>query len=43
MLLSFVVSERGIEANPVKITTIMDMGLIKNLKGVNVSGPASRL
>jgi hypothetical protein len=34
MLLSFAVSERGIEANPEKISAIMDMGPIKNLKGV---------
>jgi hypothetical protein len=34
MLLVFVVSERGIEANPEKISAIMDMGPIKNLKGV---------
>jgi ribonuclease HI len=34
MLLSFVVSECGIEANPNKILAIMDMGPIKNLKGV---------
>jgi hypothetical protein len=34
MLLSFVVSERDIEANPEKISTIIDMGPIKNLKGV---------
>jgi hypothetical protein len=34
MLLSFVVSERGIEANPEKISAIMDMGPVKNLKGV---------
>jgi hypothetical protein len=34
MLLSFVVLERGIEANPEKISAIMDMGLIKKLKGV---------
>jgi hypothetical protein len=34
MILGFVVSERGIEANPEKISAIMDMGLIKNLKGV---------
>jgi hypothetical protein len=34
MLLGFVVSERGIEANPEKISDIMDMGPIKNLKGV---------
>jgi hypothetical protein len=34
MLLSFVVSERNIEANLEKISAIMDMGLIKNLKGV---------
>jgi hypothetical protein len=34
MLIGFVVSERGIEANPEKISAIMDMGPIKNLKGV---------
>jgi hypothetical protein len=34
MLLGFVVSECGIEANPEKISTIMDMGPIKNLKGM---------
>jgi hypothetical protein len=34
MLLGFVVSECGIEANPDKISAIMDMGPIKNLKGV---------
>jgi hypothetical protein len=34
MLLGFVVSERGIEANLEKISSIMDMGSIKNLKGV---------
>jgi hypothetical protein len=34
MLLSFVVSERDIKANPKKISAIMDMGPIKNLKGV---------
>jgi hypothetical protein len=34
MLLSFVVSECGIEVNPEKISAIMDMGPIKNLKGV---------
>jgi hypothetical protein len=34
MLLGFVMSERGIEANPDKISVIMDMGPIKNLKGV---------
>jgi hypothetical protein len=34
MLLGFVVSERGIEANPDKILAIMDVGPIKNLKGV---------
>jgi hypothetical protein len=30
----FVVSEHDIEANPEKISSIMDMGPIKNLKGV---------
>jgi hypothetical protein len=34
MLLRLVVSERGIKANPDKISAIMDMGPIKNLKGV---------
>jgi hypothetical protein len=34
MLLGFVVSERGIEANPDQMSAIMDMGPIKNLKGV---------
>jgi hypothetical protein len=34
MLLGFVVSERGIKANPEKISAIVDMGPIKNLKGV---------
>jgi hypothetical protein len=34
MLLGFVVSKRGIKANPEKISAIMDMGPIKNLKGV---------
>jgi hypothetical protein len=34
MLLGFIVSERGIEANPEKITVITNMGPIKDLKGV---------
>jgi hypothetical protein len=34
VLLGFVVSERGIKANPEKISAIMDMGLIKDLKDV---------
>ena len=34
MLLRFIISERGIEANPVKISAIMKIGLIPNLKGV---------
>jgi hypothetical protein len=34
MLLGFIVSERGIEANLEKITTIINMGPIKVLKGV---------
>jgi hypothetical protein len=34
MLHGFVMLERGIEANPEKISSIMDMGPIKNLKGV---------
>jgi hypothetical protein len=43
MLLDFVVSERGIEANPDKISAIMDMGPMKNLKGVSASQAVSRL
>jgi len=34
MLLRFIISECGIKANPVKISAIMKMGLIPNLKGV---------
>ena len=34
MLLGFIIYERGIEANPVKISAITKMGLIPNLKGV---------
>jgi hypothetical protein len=34
MLLGFIVFERGIEANPEKITAITNMGPIKDLKGV---------
>ena len=34
MLLGFIVSERGIEGNLEKISAIMRMGLIQNLKGV---------
>jgi hypothetical protein len=34
MLLGFIVSERGIKANPEKITAITNMGPIKDLKGV---------
>jgi hypothetical protein len=34
MLLGFVMSGRDIEANLEKISAIMDMGPIKNLKGV---------
>ena len=33
-LLGYFVSERGIEANPKKITTISNMGPIRNIKGV---------
>jgi hypothetical protein len=38
-----IVSECDVEANPEKISAIMDMGPIKNLKGVHVSRAASRL
>jgi hypothetical protein len=34
MLLGFIVSERGIKANPEKITAITKMGPIRDLKGV---------
>jgi hypothetical protein len=34
MLLNFIISKRGIEANPEKISAIMGMGLIQDLKGV---------
>jgi hypothetical protein len=34
MLLGFIVSERGIEANPEKIAAITNMGPIKDLKGL---------
>ena len=34
MLLGFIVSERGIEANPDKISAITSMGPIQNVKGV---------
>jgi hypothetical protein len=34
MLLGFIVSERGIEANPEKITAITNLGPFKDLKGV---------
>ena len=34
MLLGFIISERGIKANPEKILAIMRMGPIQNIKGV---------
>jgi hypothetical protein len=34
MLLGFIISERGIEANPEKIAAITNMGPINDLKGV---------
>ena len=34
MLLGFIVSERGIEANPEKVLAVVNMGPIHNLKGV---------
>ena len=34
MLLGFIIFERGIEANSEKISTIIRMGLILNIKGV---------
>ena len=35
MLLGFIVSERGIKANPEKISAITRMSLIQNIKGVH--------
>jgi hypothetical protein len=43
MLLGFVVSKCGIEANPEKISAIIDMGPIKNLRAYNVSLAVSQL
>jgi hypothetical protein len=34
MLLGFIISERGIEANPEKISAITKMGPIRDLKGI---------
>jgi hypothetical protein len=34
MLLGFIISERGIEANPEKISAITSMGPIQDFKGV---------
>ena len=34
MLLGFIVSERGIEANPEKVSAVTNMGPIRDLKGV---------
>jgi hypothetical protein len=34
MLLGFIISKRGIEANPEKISAITNMGSIRDLKGV---------
>jgi len=34
MLLGFIIFERGIEANPEKISAITRMGPIQNIKGV---------
>jgi hypothetical protein len=33
-LLGYIVSERGIKANPKKLTTIARMGPIRNVKGI---------
>ena len=33
-LLGYIVSEHGIKANPKKITTISNMGPIRNVKGI---------
>ena len=42
MLLGFIVSERGIEANPEKVSAITSMGPIRDLKGVQRSWDALR-
>jgi len=34
MLLGYIVSQRGIEANPKKVSAITKMGLIRDVKGV---------
>jgi hypothetical protein len=34
MLLGYIVSQRGIEANPEKVAALERMGLIRDLKGV---------
>jgi hypothetical protein len=34
MLLGYIVSQQGIEANPEKVATLERMGLIRDLKGV---------
>jgi hypothetical protein len=34
MLLGYIVSQRGIEANPKKVAALERMGLIRDLKGV---------
>ena len=34
MLLGFIISEHGIEANPEKISAITKMGPIQNIKGL---------
>jgi hypothetical protein len=42
MLLGFIVSERGIEANPKTVSVITSMGNIKDIKGVQRSWDALR-
>ena len=34
MLLGFIVSEHGIEANPKKVSAVTNMGPVRDLKGV---------
>ena len=43
MLLGFIVSEQGIEANPEKIAAITSMGPIKDLRAYRGSWDVSRL
>ena len=41
MMLGFILSEHGIEANPEKISAMTRMGPIQNIKGVQGASPCS--